>query len=44
MRNLLRDKIVAVRERILKVQRIRKGAMEMINCKINMLLRIWNRE
>lgn len=44
MRNELRDKMVTCRERIAKVQMLRRGAMEMINCKMHMLLRIWNRE
>ena len=44
MRNDLRDKMVTCRERIARVQTLRRGAMEMINCKMHMLLRIWNRE
>jgi hypothetical protein len=44
MRNELRDRLITMRDRIIKVQRMRRGAMEMINCKMHMLMRIWNRE
>jgi hypothetical protein len=44
MRNQLRDKMILCRDRIAKVQNMRRGTMEMINCKMHMLLRIWNRE
>ena len=44
VRNDLKLKLLSVRDRILKVQRARRGMMLMINCKMQVLIKIWNRE
>jgi hypothetical protein len=44
MRNDLRDKMIRMRERIVRVQRVRKSSMLMVYCKMQVLLKIWNRE
>lgn len=44
MRNQFRECLMIMRSRITKVQLIRRGAMNLMNCKMQVLVKIWNRE
>ena len=44
MRNLLKKRIIATRDILVKVQRMRKNAILMNGCKLIVLIKIWARE
>ena len=44
MRNELKVKMTTMFNRIVRVQRVRRSAMLMVYCKMQVLLKIWNRE